>query len=547
MAMKIFFLISMLCMALTAATIVESIPGTTQHSWTAMQEYTRPIIREDGITTINLHFRVYRYGSATANLPFVVQVHEWGGGWDTMEPKYYYMPNGLSFAAINFQFENSSDNTWNWWYGNVNLSTSRTIPWIHNAIISIIHECETTDLVQTAVGATIDTNRIYITGGSIGGTGTHQLGMRHPEIFAAYFAMSGWSRFDDEGGVCGANAFQSSFLKIIGSCEGCDRGYPIKYPDRDTVYIKVNADQTHLPLGPELRAMDYTNLAYYLDQVRDPSWPAPFAMFSGNVPPVYGHNDLNHMGDNLWPVLEAQKRGYVYLRGNSFNLFNGGMQYMQNFRRNQSFLAFTNRNYGLNDCLYLDGCTTTGRFNDIAVHGWDHTTIVDETNHYYVKLTGAGTADVTLRRLQQLVHTPGTVYDLKINNTASGQITADQYGLVTIPQVADAASIDLVVHGSGVDQGTDLQASDVVIAPNPFNPAVTISVGASRIIESSRASVTPLHLAIYNANGRFVTDLTSHIINGSVSWDASNQPSGIYIIKVRMGHREIIKRATLLK
>ena len=38
----------------------------------------------------------------------------------------------------------------------------------------------TTNIIQTDVGAGIDTNRIYLYGVSIGGTGTLQLGLKHP-------------------------------------------------------------------------------------------------------------------------------------------------------------------------------------------------------------------------------------------------------------------------------------------------------------------------------------------------------------------------------
>ncbi|OGP40103.1 MAG: hypothetical protein A2324_18860 [Candidatus Raymondbacteria bacterium RIFOXYB2_FULL_49_35] len=194
------------------------------------------------------------------------------------------------------------------------------------------------------------------------------------------------------------------------------------------IHIALNADQTHLPIGQDYLAADYTNLTYYFGQVRDPSWPSPFAILSGG-----NQDDPVHQSDNLQPSLETQMRGYTYFRidggHTGVHLFEVGLPYIRNMRRDQSFLAFTNRSYGLNNF------SSTGVFNDIGVRGWDHTTIIDETNHYFVQLTGTGTADVTLRRLQNLVHTPGTVYDVLINGSPAAQVTADQYGLVTIPMV----------------------------------------------------------------------------------------------------------------
>ena len=80
---------------------------------------------------------------------------------------------------------------------------------------------------------------------------------------------------------------------------------------------------------------------------------------------------------------------------------------------------------------------------------------------------------------------------------------------------------------------------------NPFNPAVTIFVRASRNIESNNASVTPLHVAIYNVNGRFITGLK--LRNGQATWDASNQPSGIYLLQVKIGRDILRKRVSLIK
>jgi hypothetical protein len=120
------------------------------------------------------------------------------------------------------------------------------------------------------------------------------------------------------------------------------------------------------------------------------------------------------------------------------------LEKMRNFRRDQSYLAFTGRDYGVNSI------TQIGWFNDLRVHGWDPATIVDETTRYAVKLTGTGTSDVTLHRLQKLPHNPGTTYAVKLNGADAGTVKADEWGLVTVPKVKDAALIELTVTAVGI-------------------------------------------------------------------------------------------------
>jgi hypothetical protein len=185
------------------------------------------------------------------------------------------------------------------------------------------------------------------------------------------------------------------------------------------------------------------------------------------------------------------------------------------------------------------------------VHGWDHTTIVDESNHYYVRLTGTGTADVTLRRLQNLKHDPGTVYDLKINGSSRGQITADRWGLVTIPQVADDASIDLTVVGT--TQVQELRVSDksdfrLVAWPNPFSTSINIQV----LMRNDECGMMNANADIFNINGRQIARFGQFRIPHSAfdirhTWDASSQPAGIYIIRVQSEGRTLQKRVTLVK
>ena len=78
--------------------------------------------------------------------------------------------------------------------------------------------------------------------------------------------------------------------------------------------------------------------------------------------------------------------------------------------------------------------------------------------------------------------------------------------------------------------------------PNPFNPETTLDYS----IESSGL----VDLSIYDINGRMVTTLFSgELSSGSytASWDASVQPSGLYIAKLTSGNIVQTTKLVLLK
>ena len=211
-----------------------------------------------------------------------------------------------------------------------------------------------------------------------------------------------------------------------------------------TVSIHGNEDQRHLPLSTSIYpAFKYTDLNWYLSKTgsawnyRNPAFPTPFIFHTtGSL------DDPTYQGDNLQPALDASKRGAMYYRPSAGHPA-GGMfvhwDWLRNFRKNRSFLAFVNRSY--DDFQNYSG---NGYMNDLTKHGWDPETIVDDTGHYRVTLTGTGTADVTLRNLQKLQHSPGTVFNVTINGANSGQVTADEFGLITIPHVRSPATINLI-------------------------------------------------------------------------------------------------------
>jgi pimeloyl-ACP methyl ester carboxylesterase len=369
-------------------------------------EADRTIAGDEGLPE-TLSFRLNLYGAAGANLPLLVQVHEWGGDFARMEELASYVPREYQFVMLSFQYKPSTGNEDDWWFGTHWGGECRL--WAHQAIMNIVREAVSTSLIPDHLpGVTIDPNRVYLFGHSIGGTGAWQLGMRHPEVFAAVHAHAGFARFTPPVGV-----FQVQFENdIVGTAT---QGIIIR-------------DAT----GAAYPARDYSNLAWWLTTYRNPAWEMTFMTFTGGVLDVA--TPIASGGDLMQPVFDAQRRGFFYSRhawGHSEDVF-VQMNWMANFRRNQSFLAFTNRSsYGVNP-------GEVGYINDLYALSWDPATIVDQPHRYEVRLVGTGTADVTLRRLQQFRVGPGRTYVYWLNSkTGPGtRVAADPYGLLTIPAVS---------------------------------------------------------------------------------------------------------------
>ena len=406
-------------------------------------EFTRPVKvykmagAEGKVLDGQLKGVLVRFEGPTENRPLLVMFRCWGGNINgTVGTANYEDEANDPFVALVIDLPagnpTSVENTWYWggvWKDDKGAKWS--VPWFHNAVVELLNDILSgTFSVKDAIGCTIDPNRVYANGHSIGGSATHQIAIKHPEIFAAYHAHSGWTDY----GRCYNPRTACHWGDMVGVAH-------------DDAKVLANADQVYLGVDKTraISAWDYTDLAWYFGKAgqkwnfRDPGFPTPYIYFTN------GAKDApKAQGDHLQPVLEESRRGYT------FNRHGGGhsdgnfirFRYLRNFRKNQSFLAFTGRDYGPKDV------TTTGVFNDLAVHGWDPAGIVDGPARYAVKLTGKGTADVTLRRLQKLRHEPGTAYRVKINGRAAPQVTADAFGLITIPQVADDAAIELEVAGA---------------------------------------------------------------------------------------------------
>jgi hypothetical protein len=85
---------------------------------------------------------------------------------------------------------------------------------------------------------------------------------------------------------------------------------------------------------------------------------------------------------------------------------------------------------------------------------------------------------------------------------------------------------------------------ELAARPNPFNPAVSISFRVGAIHES------PVHVSVYNAAGILIANLVHQSLapgRHTVTWDAAQNPSGVYVVRMEAGGRLATKRILLLK
>lgn len=78
--------------------------------------------------------------------------------------------------------------------------------------------------------------------------------------------------------------------------------------------------------------------------------------------------------------------------------------------------------------------------------------------------------------------------------------------------------------------------------PNPFNPATTIAF----YLPEER----PVRLGIYNVVGQQVALLLDETVSSgehTITWNASDMPSGIYIVQLEIGNRMLTRKITLIK
>jgi hypothetical protein len=83
--------------------------------------------------------------------------------------------------------------------------------------------------------------------------------------------------------------------------------------------------------------------------------------------------------------------------------------------------------------------------------------------------------------------------------------------------------------------------------PNPFNPVTVIRY---HVPDGGTGHVVPARLIVYNLLGQTVATLVDELQEPgykSVTWDASNMPSGVYFYHLTAGKFTDVKRMLLIR
>jgi hypothetical protein len=104
--------------------------------------------------------------------------------------------------------------------------------------------------------------------------------------------------------------------------------------------------------------------------------------------------------------------------------------------------------------------------------------------------------------------------------------------------VSNTFSLGSISTSTSAKQLAICDPEHIKATPNPFNPVVKISVATQK---------RQPEVSIFSASGKLITKMVTPA-SGMFAWDASQYPSGLYIIKVTgSNNHRLTKLITLTK
>jgi pimeloyl-ACP methyl ester carboxylesterase len=302
----------------------------------------------------------------------------------------------------------------------------------------------------------IDRTRVFVTGGSMGGTGTTSLALRYPEIFA--------------GGDGKKGATNRAYCHWKQQCE--------------TIWGKY---ETGVLNNEGVNVWDWQNIAWYLQHHHEKSnWirtyngkedvSIPFRQLAGppGVTPMSFYTALETFGIGHVALWDGSSHSKPDPKSSAlddwWDPFSDATCYL---RANLSFPAFSkfskndNPGTGAGDAVGTDNDLGNNTYDGDPAGGlnrflrWNSNTIRDTATEWSIEIKlssgNAGykggsteTVNVTPRRLQKFPLKPGAAYTWKTGSGESGRQTADADGVLTI---------------QGVRVSTDWKRLTVTMAP----------------------------------------------------------------------------------
>lgn len=468
------------------------------------------VVVSDGIESHTLSYRLYYLISSAAlkssdSIPLICFLHPWSQDGMSISDLLRSMPGLMEYEAsfenvilLSFALE-TVNNLGTWWWGNNVGNTQKDVrAWAEDAIVQCIKQ-RTKDATQILnnKGVTslnnkrVDTNRVYLFGHSMGGSGCYRIGMKHPELFAAIHAHAGFASFIDSSGTFAQEFIDDKVGTVSDNlqCAGID--------------------------GVMYKAREYTDMSWFVGTHQGKSWNTVFNKQGlKKFEPTYIYMDHGKSDDAVPPQsanrLADTLKKYRY--GYSYFLFNGGhsdncfvhWDWLANFRKNQSYLAFTN-----NSTDIVSGKTANTHYNNLSLIGWYPDSIVDLQDRYSVVLHGNGTTDITLRRLQKFSLLAADSFSFYVND--SNKIVkqrVDESGTITLQGVTIKGNTKVVVLKNKSDVSIQKKRKSVNrLFYNPIKQALEYS-GAP--------IVKAVSLKYYTSDGKFMATQDYFYLDNSI-------------------------------
>ncbi|OGJ88023.1 MAG: hypothetical protein A2487_04245 [Candidatus Raymondbacteria bacterium RifOxyC12_full_50_8] len=513
------------------------------------------------------------YNTTTDRLDMQVRLEGYPGGMSYCRNSAEWNPDGMEVKphecgcwwygySQTWQFDSSRAN-----YGNSEYVGTPNVGPVGNFVQArIMNFLKWMIYGEQYYGSRLDSNRIWLFGGSMGGGGTHLFLQSYPHFFAY--------------GTCDVgptNYFEAGPWTWLQDCQ-----------KKWGMYNDNNMTVTFSGWGSEWLRDNFTGLTVHEWLNMEHFMGANRAIDRPFLATAHGVED----GSVTWP---QQGRAYYDSLNSAKQGWCGGLDpgghgccatqmtsnhNMHEIRRNESYPAFSNVHK--NPPLPMPAAgpiSAKMHYNRHLMWSTPHFRVggyqnqVDETNRYEIvlasyrvrydmPLVGDDTADVTPRRLQNFVVLPGEEYIIRntavsdtntvyqkdtVTSDADGLVTAEDFIIKAGDQSTGGCRLILVpvnpvsiAEKSVTDAGTSMECS-----PNPFNPETRITV---RGIQDTRGSAEAL-IRMYHVDGKCVyavRALRSQLATG-LTWNASHLPSGLYVVVVRTGNRAMTKRVTLLR
>jgi PKD repeat protein len=267
---------------------------------------------------------------------------------------------------------------------------------------------------------------------------------------------------------------------------------------------------------------------------------------------IYVEESITSIDTLLWESFEGEVTGWTLYDedndGNSWGIYTEEPPFDTVAHSGERGLGVKWNSAGNNDWIVTPQIYIP-ESGEILFSFWAHSNSADYPEDFNVKLATAGSAlnnfDVTLEEVRQ-APLAWTKYQYNLND----------YRGATINLAVQCVSVDkyylwsddfLVTSGSttAVDELPEILPATFALHqnyPNPFNPGTNI------VYDLPANSM--VHLEIFNIRGEMVEQLVSEYRPAGqhrVFWNAHNQPTGVYFIKLTAGEFISVRKMMFMK